>query len=89
MRSPTKYRKSNEYELDWEDNAVSNSLAWASDKVLPRWCKAEGHWTIRLANLFWAECACCLWWRGAAVGLFVGAVVGVTGAMLGWALIGA
>lgn len=63
--------------LDWEDTAGSNALAWASSTFLPRWCQTEEHWSAKVMNYFWAECACCLFWRGATVGLMAGIIVGL------------
>lgn len=52
-------------EPDWEDNALSNSMARLSP---PQWCQSEDHWTYRLADHLWAECSCCMFFRGAVVG---------------------
>ena len=80
--SPFKYRPEKDG-LDWENNAASNFMAWASDKFLPKWCKSDTHWTARLADKFWAECSCCLFWRGAAFGgLIVAIIAGVISAVM-------
>lgn len=60
-------------ELVWEDNWLSNSMAWFTDTFLPNWCKVEDHWTVSVLNYFYAECACCLLFRGITVGMFIGA----------------
>ena len=73
--NPFRYRPE-EGGLDWEDRAGSNLLAWLSDTLLPRWCKSENHWTAKFAFYFWAECACCLFWRGGALGFMTGAALG-------------
>lgn len=61
-------------EEDWADNPMSNSMAWWSTKLFPRWCKEEGHWSGRLTNYLWTLCPCCLLMRGAALGFISGAV---------------
>lgn len=60
----------------WADNAVSNSLAYLSQMVVPTWCKDKDHWTIKLMNYFWADCGCCLFLRGVMLGYLLGALVG-------------
>lgn len=37
---------------------------------------AENNWSVRIADWFFIDCACCLFWRGAVVGWSVGIVVG-------------
>ena len=69
---------------DWEDNAVSNALAYLSDKLLPSWCKTSNHWTMRLALFFWASCPCCLFYRGACFGGGVVALCAIVAALLFW-----
>jgi Protein of unknown function (DUF418) len=54
---------------DWADNALSNSLAFLSAKLIPNWCQAEGHWTASLTAYLFASCACCLLFRGLTLGL--------------------
>ena len=66
------YGRPEEGEPDWEDNSVSNGMAALSNIFLPKWCKKESHWTIIVANYFWAECSCCLFWRGVVVGGLLG-----------------
>lgn len=66
------YGRPEEGEPDWEDNPVSNGMAAVSSIFLPRWCKEEGHWTVAISNYFWAECSCCLFWRGVTIGLLLG-----------------
>jgi hypothetical protein len=58
--------------MDWEDNAVSNAMAWVSDRLFPRWCKSQEHWTNKVADYFWAQCACCLFFRGVLAGVAIG-----------------
>lgn len=66
---------------DWADNGLSNFMAWAAARALPRWCAAEGHWTVRLTHLLWADCPCCLGFRflviGTAVGFTLGLLTGI------------
>jgi len=53
---------------DWEDNAVSNFMAWGSSTFLPDWCQTEEHWTSRFANFLYTSCPCCMIWRGMFMG---------------------
>lgn len=77
MTAPWIYRPLNSDDPDWEDNAVSNSMAWASDTVVPKWCKEDGHWTFKVTKPLWAECTCCLTFRGVIIGLALGLPLGV------------
>lgn len=67
---PWKYRPVDEDA--WEDNWLSNSMAWASDKFMPNWCEREGHWTVKLTMFLWAECPCCHFFRGVSLGFLAG-----------------
>lgn len=69
---------------DWENNALSNGLAWASELFIPTWCKTPDHWTSKVSNYFWADCACCLFWRGVAVSAIPWITVGVIVGVLVW-----
>jgi hypothetical protein len=62
-------------ELDWDDNAVSNALAFLSVKMAPNACQPD-HWTTRLADKLWAACSCCLFMRGAIIGGMAGFAFG-------------
>ncbi|KRR21345.1 hypothetical protein CQ14_06765 [Bradyrhizobium lablabi] len=62
--------------VDWEDNAVSNTFAWASYKFLPSWCESPEHWTSRLTQYLFTDCPCCLLFRGIAVGVVLGLAFG-------------
>jgi hypothetical protein len=53
---------------DWEDNALSNSLAWASQTFLKNWCQTPEHWTSRFANYLYTSCPCCMIFRGLTIG---------------------
>jgi hypothetical protein len=86
MRKPWHYRPdmgSHEYELDtevddWEYNGLSNSMAWFSDTFWPKACKEPDHWTTKVVLYLWADCACCLFFRGALLGLATGVVLGAS-----------
>ncbi len=54
--------------VEWTDNAVSNSFAWASYRLVPSWCQTPEHWTSRLTNYLFTDCPCCLLFRGIVVG---------------------
>ena len=58
--------------VQWEDNWLSNTMAWVSHKFLPAWCQTPEHWTSRLAQTLWTDCPCCLLWRGLTLGFMVG-----------------
>lgn len=84
MNLPWHYRPDmgdHEFELDqepesWEYNVISNTMAWVSDTFWPAACKSPDHWTVRFVLYLWADCACCLFFRGVAVGALPGALVG-------------
>lgn len=73
--APFEHRPNDPEAIDWEDNPVSNSLAWMSEKVTCKYCKSPEHWTSKLTNYFWTDCSCCLFLRGVIVGIAVGAVL--------------
>lgn len=58
--------------VEWEDNWLSNMMAWISYKFLPRWCQTEEHWTSRTTQFLFTDCPCCLLFRGISIGLFLG-----------------
>ena len=58
--------------VEWEDNALSNTMAWASHKLTPAWCQSPGHWSSRLSAYLWSDCPCCLFFRGVVLGLGLG-----------------
>lgn len=72
--NPFKYRPESPEDTDWEDNWLSNSLAWASRTLLPKFCGEPEHWASRLANYFWTDCPCCLFYRGFIFGVAGGAI---------------
>lgn len=59
--------------VEWEDSAVSNSFAWASDTFTTGYCKTPEHWTSKLMHYFWTDCPCCLFLRGVIIGIALGA----------------
>ncbi len=62
--------------VDWEDNWLSNSMAWVSHKLLPRWCQTPEHWTSRITQYLFTDCPCCLLFRGLSLGALGGLVIG-------------
>ena len=64
MICPWHYRpneKQVEQGYGWEDNSLSNALAWGSDTFLPAsWCGLRPHWTGAVVNYLWTDCTCCL-----------------------------
>lgn len=85
MRNPFRYRpfQSDTEETFWEDNFVSNFLAYASDHLFPNFCKTPEHWTSRFMHYFYTDCPCCLILRGVIVGM---AIAGPLGFIIGWLL---
>jgi hypothetical protein len=55
--------------VEWEDNALSNTFAWASYRLVPNWCQTPDHWTSRLTQYQFTDCPCCLFFRGITIGL--------------------
>ena len=74
---PWTYRPAVPEDLDWEDNAISNTMAWASHKFLPNWCSSEHHWTSRVTGYLWTECYCCSSFRWLMVGGLLGFGLGI------------
>lgn len=62
-------------EVQWADNWLSNSLAWASHKFIPAWCQSEDHWTARLTQYLFTDCPCCLLFRGIVMGVVLSLLV--------------
>lgn len=69
--NPFTYRPVDPEDIDWENNAISNAMAWAS----PALCATEKQWAVRLTLYFYTTCACCLLLRGVILGLVAGAVL--------------
>lgn len=72
MTNLTRFRPAGDDD-EWADNALSNSMAWASTTLLPGWCSSPEHWAARLTGYLWTDCPCCLLWRGLALGFAAGA----------------
>ena len=71
--------------VEWEDNALSNTMAWVSHKILPTWCQTENHWTSATTRYLFTDCPCCLLFRGLSLGGFIGLSLGfVVGVMMAW-----
>ncbi|WP_159592193.1 hypothetical protein [Chelativorans xinjiangense] len=81
FRFRPEHRPGADGEEDWADNRLSNFMAWAAAHALPRWCAVESHWTVRMTELLWADCPCCLGFRfmtiGAAGGFALGLLIGI------------
>lgn len=63
--------------VEWEDNWLSNNMAWVSHRFLPNWCQTPQHWTSRIAQQLWTDCPCCLLFRGIVIGIVIGTIEGV------------
>lgn len=62
----------------WEDNKISNAMAWSSDLIgATPLCKRES-WMTKVVIYVWADCGCCLFWRGVALGACAGGAAAVT-----------
>ena len=64
--------------VDWADNPLSNAFAWASATYTQSWCQDrhdKQHCTVRIEDVLYTSCPCCLLFRGAALGLVVGFLV--------------
>ena len=70
--------------VEWENNAVSNTFAWASHKFIPTWCQTPEHFTSRLANYLFTDCPCCLMWRGIVVGIALSSVLWLLILLIAW-----
>jgi hypothetical protein len=68
--------------VEWADNGLSNTMAWASYRILPGWCQSEDHWTSRLTQHLFTDCPCCLLFRGLVVGIAIGAAMVLVGAAI-------
>lgn len=63
--------------VEWADNPLSNTMAYASHKLTPNWCQHEDHWTAKLTQYLFTDCPCCMLFRGLTVGIVVGLSLGV------------
>ncbi len=81
MSKPWRFRPEDivnpdKHELDWDDNAISNSMAWATIG-LPLCDESEDArnrlWPT-LANYFWTNCPCCFFLRGFSMGFLTAAL---------------
>jgi len=79
MTSPFRYRPPEQPDVDgdgktvddWEDNWLSNALAWSSVTFMPNWCQTPEHWTSRFANTLFTTCPCCMIFRGLSIGFLL------------------
>lgn len=69
---------------DWENNWASNAIAWFSQVFLRSWCDNEDHWSAKFADYFFAECPCCLLWRGFGLGFLTASLLATVIAGLAW-----
>jgi hypothetical protein len=63
--------------VEWQDNRLSNFLAWASKTITPKWCQSESHWTARVTEYLFTDCPCCLLFRGLVLGFLLANLVSV------------
>ncbi|WP_042249542.1 hypothetical protein [Paracoccus sp. PAMC 22219] len=67
---------------DWQDNWLSNAMAWSSRVFFPSWCDTPGHWTSRVTDYFDTSCPCCLFFRGTTIGVVLGLTAGLAAGLL-------
>jgi hypothetical protein len=85
MANPFRYRPDQQPDIDhdgkvvddWEDNALSNAMAWASLTFTPNWCQTPEHWTSRFALSLFTTCPCCMIFRGLTLGFIIGSALWV------------
>ena len=58
--------------VEWEDNWLSNTMAYVSHKFLPNWCQTPEHWTSRVTQYLFTDCPCCILFRGLSIGFIFG-----------------
>jgi hypothetical protein len=63
--------------VEWEDNWLSNTMAYVSHKLLPGWCQTEDHWTSATTRFLFTDCPCCLLFRGLSLGFLAGLIIGI------------
>lgn len=73
--APFRYRPSDTSEdaVDWEDNWLSNLIAWAS-RPISGLCEREGSLANRLVSYLWTSCPCCFFLRGASFGAMLSGI---------------
>ena len=63
-------------DIEWEDNAISNFMAWFSQlPPLEPMCNEKEYLSSRFANYFYTSCPCCLFYRGLIIGAFISSVL--------------
>lgn len=67
---------------DWQDNWLSNAMAWSSRVFFSSWCDTPGHWTSRVTDYFHTSCPCCLFFRGTTIGVVLGLTAGLAAGLL-------
>lgn len=70
--------------VEWEDNWLSNSMAFISHRFLGSWCQTPEHWTARITQYLFTDCPCCLLFRGFSIGGLIGLCLGAMLASLVW-----
>ena len=87
--NPFKYRPEHGGEdrdvedMDWEDNWVSNLMAWVSQHwPFEPMCNMPDRLSSRIAGYFYTDCPCCLYWLGFVIGILTIIVVGTINFLL-------
>lgn len=57
-------------------NPLDRLFTWGAG-TLPfrKWCQTPEHWTAKVSAYLFTDCPCCLVFRGATIGIALGAVV--------------
>jgi hypothetical protein len=74
--NPFRYRP-HPNEQDWEDNWLSNLLAWVSKLLFITSVCSNDRILTKISNYLWAECACCLFFRGVLFGVLASTVIAI------------
>ena len=65
--------------------AVDKIFVWGHETFVPRtWCAEDpAHWTWKIVDVLWIDCACCFMFRAAMLGAFLASLVWA-GALAFW-----
>lgn len=66
---------------------INAFFTWGRGWALPKsWCEDPHHWTWRVVDAFWIDCACCFLFRGLFVGFFLASCFWIAAAVA-WILL--
>lgn len=55
--------------------AIDRIFTFGAEKLTPKWCQTETHWSSKLVDFLWVDCPCCLLFRGIVVGMLFGMLI--------------